>query len=141
MAVFPLAREDSPITLHLRSLDGLPGASGLGDNITVVRKDSSPAPLPEPLTCTLARRQQTGCRASTARAAVALERGRVQEARVWEDNYPNHGRLQTTSARCVACKQPRKDNVSSVISHEGKTMYEAEEKDQKNPKNKPSQLG
>lgn len=52
--------------------------------------------------------------------------------RVWEDDYPHHGRLQTTSACCVACKQPRKNNVSSVISNEGETIYEAEEKDKKN---------
>lgn len=49
----------------------------------------------------------------------------VRGTGVCEDDCPPLGRCQTTSARSGACKLPRKNTVSSVISNEVETVDEA----------------
>lgn len=77
-----------------------------------------------------AERAGTRCLRRPARCGAGAK-CRCARAGVCEDDYPHHGSCQTTSAYSVACKLPRKNTVSSVISNEGETIYEAEKKKKK----------
>ena len=66
-------------------------------------------------------------------ADSALEQAQVRRPGVCEDDCPPRGRCQTTSAHSGACKLPRKNTVSSVISNEGEAVDEAGKKKERKP--------
>ena len=137
------------MTLPRRSIQALPGAQYIRNwGYTGQQGFGLPHIHPTPLRARSAGGRAlpdpglSGARGEGAvgvRAAdSALEQAQVRRQGVCEDDCPPRGRCQTTSAHSGACKLPRKNTVSSVISNEGEAVDEAGKK--KKEKTLPPQL-